>query len=477
MGNYRGAVLASTLWLLVGASAAAEDLINFFPSLITSANPTEDVLFDAQVVRFDGETSPLGDPNNFLAGGFDAGQALGNLSAQSFSDLSNQVPIGSTVAAFTFAFDPALNVFVRSTEGLGPIFGERAETTGRGKLNMAISYSRVSFDTLEKQNLDELDVSLIGTTPTTVDADVIGGAQLIDPNLGNAVFSVNTGANTIPLAAGQGIDFSVTGCVGFSCAISNPFVTGFGPVGDYSINPVLPQVTLDAKIDVDVFAMFFNYGVTDRLDIGLVVPYLEMKLDGTVTIDGLFDLQAAIQSVQGGGPVIKVPLAVRVSDSASASGFGDLILRAKYWAYDGETLDLTARADVYLPTGNEDDLLGLGDPAVGFQAIASARFGRFSPHANIGVLLRGGGGQQHAFRYLTGCDVRLHERASASVDYVFTDDTHNDGFGDTTHAVSTGVKFNPWARLVVSANVLWALDERGLRSDLIPTIGVEYTFR
>ena len=32
-----------------------------------------------------------------------------------------------------------------------------------------------------------------------------------------------------------------------------------------------------------------------------VVPYLQMDLEGTVRIDGLYDLQAALASIAGGG--------------------------------------------------------------------------------------------------------------------------------------------------------------------------------
>ncbi len=51
--------------------------------------------------------------------------------------------------AFTFEFDPATNVFARTTEGLGPLLSERAQTTGKGKLNVAFSYAYVDFDKFE----------------------------------------------------------------------------------------------------------------------------------------------------------------------------------------------------------------------------------------------------------------------------------------------------------------------------------------
>ena len=69
------------------------------------------------------------------------------------------------MAAFTFEFDTNLNVFTRSTEGLGPLASERAQTTGKGKLNVAFSYSYVDFKVFEGDDLDDIGVSFAGTAP------------------------------------------------------------------------------------------------------------------------------------------------------------------------------------------------------------------------------------------------------------------------------------------------------------------------
>src|SRR5512145_3034312 len=39
-------------------------------------------------------------------------------------------PFSSSVSGFTFAFDPSLGTFLRTTETLGPLFAERAPTLG-----------------------------------------------------------------------------------------------------------------------------------------------------------------------------------------------------------------------------------------------------------------------------------------------------------------------------------------------------------
>jgi hypothetical protein len=239
-------------------------------------------------------------------------------------------------------------------------------------------------------------------------------------------------------------------------------------VGNWQVFAQQPDVELDTSIESQVLAFFVNYGITDRFDVGLVVPLLKIELEGEMRATGLVDDFTAQNPILYGGSV--------TSDSESASGVGDVIVRAKYLMFEWETLKVAARADVSVPTGDEDDLLGTGEWGGLLQVIASTEWGRFSPHMNLGVRLQTGDSELNGLRYLIGCDARLTERFSMSVDYLGTDDFDNDGIGDRTHALSTGLKVNPLGRLVVSANVVWRLDDRGLRADWIPSVSVEYTF-
>ena len=47
------------------------------------------------------------------------------------------LPLGSSAGGFTYAFDPALGTFVRSSSSFGPSFAERASTIGKGRLRYA----------------------------------------------------------------------------------------------------------------------------------------------------------------------------------------------------------------------------------------------------------------------------------------------------------------------------------------------------
>src|SRR5437867_5054778 len=53
---------------------------------------------------------------------------------------STLLPLSSPSSGLTFTWDPAAKVFTSSTESLGPILGERAETIGKYKLYVGFSY-------------------------------------------------------------------------------------------------------------------------------------------------------------------------------------------------------------------------------------------------------------------------------------------------------------------------------------------------
>jgi len=80
------------------------------------------------------------------------------------------------------------------------------------------------------------------------------------------------------------------------------------------------------------------------------------------------------------------------SVEGSAAGVGDIATRVKVnlTRSSGPISRAGGRA---LPHGSADDLLGSGHLAARGLGILSARFGAFSPHANIGYLFRAGSSQ------------------------------------------------------------------------------------
>lgn len=379
---------------------------------------------------------------------------------------SPDFPIGSSVSAFAFTFDPSRNVFDRSTEAMGPLLSERAETTGKGKWNFAFSFAYLDFDVFEGDDLDDLDIELEGTEPfSDPNAQYAIGSSSTPADVGGWTLNTRNAIGGSSNPGGRSTSRFTNNCGGFAAAPCSGFTggTGFGGSlgdGDYTldIDSPVPRAKLDARIRSKVSTLFVNYGVTDAIDLGIVIPYLDVRVEGEVTTrfpDGTV---------------------LRTEDSDSASGLGDIILRGKARFLETEWVDMAARLDLFLPTGNEDDLRGFGEPAVGMLLAGSKTFGRFSPHANVGILIRGGGKEQHDWRFSGGIDVRVTDRFSFTTDAIFRDALHSDGVGDFIASLATGVKVNPWRRLVLSANVVWRLNDQGLRADWVPSFAAEYTF-
>jgi hypothetical protein len=457
-------VLCVSLLAIAAASTArAEDLKNFFTDLVV---PLNNQLFGGTM------NGPGGLQETALFfGNFDPGKALDNLSNSAFSQFQ-QFPVGSTVAGFTYEFDPALSIFVRSTQGLGPVVVERAQTNGKGKLNVSFGYSRIHYDVFEGTNLDNIDVTLNGTQPAQLAAgnQILGAPDPVGGNNPNSVFLTTT-AN-VNLGPGDSLAFTVSGTTA-----SGPFVTGTAdstaPSGQYQVAPQLPRVKLDGSIDVDYFALLANYGITDSIDVGIVFPIERIDLSGKVTTSGLLDLDAFLNT----GQIVAAAPSSTPRSTESKSGIGDIILRGKALLFESDMGDIATRVDVSLPTGNEDDLMGRGNVALAEQLIASETFyGRFSPHVNLGLFFDLGDGKQNQLRYAAGMDIRLHDRITLSGDFLGSHDLESDNIGDNQYSVAGGLKINPWQRLVISGSAIVRLNSQGLRADVIPSGSIEYTF-
>jgi hypothetical protein len=437
--------------LLIPLSASAGNLDNLFPSLVQQAATQV-----KPIVTINGGSNPgTFTATGTVSGTFDSTAPLNNLSSQVASQFQ-RFPVGSTVAAFTFKFDPELNVFTRSTEGLGPLLSERAPTTGKGKFNVSFSYSHVDFKIFEGQKLNHVTLPFSGSI-----SGASGMSNGTDFGPGTAiVFSKD-----LNLAPGQQLSFIDSGGGTMTGdGITGFYSTGFtnGSVGVSSVTPVL-----DAKLAVDVFAFFLNYGVTDWLDIGAVVPLLNVDGSGQVTTYGLTDPNTGTPRAPVWGP----------NSHDSSFGFGDVLLRAKARLFTTAFVDGALRGDVSLPTGDEKEFRGYGNPAFGPTLVLSKTFAWVSPHANVGLNFRTDDPDQHSFRWATGLDIQPFDLLTVTTDVIgehLLD--RNMNVGEDIYAFSGGLKVNPWGRLVLSGNALVRLNSDGLRADVIPAGSIEYTF-
>ena len=78
------------------------------------------------------------------------------------------------------------------------------------------------------------------------------------------------------------------------------------------------------------------------------------------------------------------------AETRSATGLGDILLRAKYNFVRQNANALAASIDLRLPTGDEDNLLGTGATQTKLMFIASGEYGLLAPHASFGYTFSNG---------------------------------------------------------------------------------------
>ena len=355
------------------------------------------------------------------------------------------VPLPTPASGFTYTFDSSLGVFQRSTQSFGPILTERAETIGKGKFTFGITYQHFGFDSLEGLSL--------GQVPAVFTHD--------DAQLGGGRTDLVTTTNSI-----------------------------------------------DAAVDQTV--AFVSYGLGSRLDLSVAIPF--------VTVDLAAQSQAQVQRVgtatspathyydDGSGAFGELQT---YRSSGHASGIGDVIVRLKGTPVHNDSIAVALGVDGRIPTGDEEDLLGLGAFGVKPFAVVSFSQGRVSPHLNVAYLWNGESvlagdvatGQKEDLpdqvQYAVGVDVGVTKRLTLAFDFLGTyvidsprlvRETFTAANGQSFPQIgfvtesynlangSAGFKFNPVGKLLIDFNLLFKLDSAGLRDTVTPLFGIEYAF-
>jgi len=378
-------------------------------------------------------------------------------SVESFSPLNSeigvqlsQLPFASPASGFVFSFNPSLGVVSRTTESFGPILTERADTIGRHKLFVGISYQYFDFDKVDG-----------------VDLRNFGAVFHHEPIPGNFVF-----ANDI-VSTSNRVDLKVH------------------------------QVTAVA-----------TFGLTNRLDLSVAIPIVDVRMgfSSAATIVS-FESPCCIHNFAIPSPypsherVLTNSQAI-FSNANSALGVGDVVFRGKFQAVKGEKAGLAFGMDVHAPTGDAKNFLGSG--TAGVRPFATFSYAaRISPHATVGYLWNGqsilagnitAGTSAHlpdVVTYSAGADAGVTRRLTLAADFIGQSlrnatQIRSSSFVDflgTSHpniAISTGTinqasvavggKANLVGRLVFSADVLFRVNDAGLHSKPVPLAGISYTF-
>ena len=334
-------------------------------------------------------------------------------------------PIGTSSGGFKFEINPKTFVATPRQDDFGPFFAERASTLGGG-VTLAVNAQATTFEAFEGRGLRNGDLR---------SRTVIGG-RLVD--IDRFTFNVSTQTTTFIATA----------------------------------------------------------AVDDHADLSIVVPIVRTSLNGTASaLD--FTTGARVE---------------RIVD-ASAAGLGDVVLRGKWNFHSG----LAAAAEIFLPTGSTERLSGTGHYRFKPMFVASTRVGTFSPHVNVGYTFGGRGTKVttngsflptveyaepgNEFNYTIGAEVAPKGPSTLFVDLLGRS-MQNVGRFDGGEAMvqvpglpplpvesfiarsgtlhmrlgAIGGRALVLQKGLISAALLFPLNDGGLKAGLTPVVGFEWAF-
>jgi hypothetical protein len=262
--------------------------------------------------------------------------------------------------------------------------------------------------------------------------------------------------------------------------------------------------------EVSRFIAFLNYGVTDRFDISAAIPVVDTKLSAVsnATIDRIGTSGNPLIHFYG-EPDGSIGSTRQYQVSDEATGLGDILVRLKGTAVKSGATALGLIADVRFPTGDEENLLGSGAWGVKPTLALSWSLGKVSPHVNVGYQWNGKSelagdiatktkaDLPDQFIYAGGFDIGVSKAVTLVFDFLGQRVSESPRFFETTftaadgttlpnvgfkngafnlYDAAAGLKLNVVGRLLLDANVIFKLNDAGLRDNVSPLVAFEYSF-
>jgi hypothetical protein len=340
------------------------------------------------------------------------------------------LPATATTPAFTYEFDFEAGVPVRTSQSLGPTFADRAETVGRHRFAIGVSHLYADLDHFDGHDF--------------ADDIVTAGIRSL---------------GTLQIGGGFAAD-------------------------DFSLESHITSVSA-------------TFGLTAAWDVNVLLPIVQTSL----AVDG-----TSVAIAQQGS--VRTEISAHVGFEDGAVGLGDVLVRTKLRVVDADLARVALGLAVRTPTGNPKDFQGLGDSIVTPSVIVSRAFGRHDVHLNLGVDCNADDLERTRARYALGASIQPWERLAFLFDVIgsssFTDDEFtfpaavgsirqlfgNDALirsvtRDTVTAFvprsdvvdfAFGVKTNPIGSLVGYVTAIVPLTRDGLRAEVIPSAGIEWSF-
>lgn len=236
--------------------------------------------------------------------------------------------------------------------------------------------------------------------------------------------------------------------------------------------------TLTLRLRTQTATVSGTYGLGNRFDVSGAVPFVTVSMDGE-----------RVDTYRGTS-------VVQASASASASGLGDVRLRAKYSAIRRGASGLAAELEVRLPTGAEENLLGTGEAVYTPRAIASFEHGWLGVHGSAGYAFSK---SADALELSTAFTAVVAPRVTLSAEYIGRRVASGNELVDVVAphptlvgvetirlsaqpfvlnqgSIAGGVRWNPYGRWLVSGNVLHPLTSSGLTARWVASLTIDFSF-
>ena len=234
--------------------------------------------------------------------------------------------------------------------------------------------------------------------------------------------------------------------------------------------------TLTLRLRTRTTAFSANMGITDRLDLGVAIPVVALSVEGerADTYRGSRSIQAVANAV--------------------VTGVSDILVRTKFNAVRRRGSGMAIGADLRLPTGDAENLLGSGEATFLPRLMGSLEGGRFAVHGDLGVRIGyATGSVDYGVAATMASTPRLTlvgelsgRRVASLGRLVDTLQPHPSLAGVQTlrltstdraahQAVATaGFKWNVFSTWLLSGHVSHPLTESGLTADWVPSLSLDY---
>ena len=379
-----------------------------------------------------------GHGQHFIPAANSAGAGLLNFIGNALSVSLSNSPISSTSSGVTFQFVGGQPVKT-ATSG-GPIFGERAQTLGRGRFFVAGNVTAMHFQRLRGIRMDDLMFNF-----------------------------------------------------------THEDVAPVGVLGNPSFENDIVQVRVAMSIDLLVSTLVASYGLVDGVDLSVAVPVVHTAMQGT-SVATIIPLGGFPTPHRFAGTDSNPVLTAVSGMNGSATGVGDAVGRLKVSLAQTARFGAALLVDARVKTGDAANFLGSGGFAGRGLGIVSATFGTMTSHLNFGYVFRDAALANNSVLATAGFDNGFAPWATMAFELISEWQvgpsklvipgpvqyqapyphsvlpTNIPDQRDDYLSSSIGFKFQTRTGMLVVTNAVFPLRNSGLQPAVIWTGGLEYSF-